>query len=87
MDMSRISFTIERLVLRGFEPADRTALMEGLQEELPRVLSGLPAHAMWARSRRTPVLKLDPIPFSPGPSGGKNFGIRMAGVLGKALKP
>ena len=84
--MSRINLTIERLVLRGFEPADRSALIEGLQEELLRVLASPADRATWARSHRTPVLKLGPMPVSLGPSGGKNFGNRMAEAIGKGLK-
>jgi len=60
--------------------------MEGLQQELLRVLAGPAARATWARSRRTPVLKLGPMPFSLGPSGSKNFGVRMAEAIGKGLK-
>jgi hypothetical protein len=84
--MSRISLTIENLVLRGFEPADRTALTEGLQQELLRMLAGPATRATPARSRRTPVLKLDPMPFSLGPSGSRNLGIRVARAVGKGLK-
>jgi hypothetical protein len=87
MDMSRINVTIDQLALRGFEPADRTALLEGLQVELRRVLANPAARATWALSRRTPILRLGRIPFSPGPSGGRNFGIRMAAAIGERLKP
>jgi len=85
--MRRINLTIEKLVLRGFEPADRTALIEGLQQELLRILTGPATRAMPARSRGTPVLKLDPMPFSLGPSGSRDFGIRVAQAIGKGLKP
>ena len=84
--MSRISLTIEKLVLRGFEPADRTALTEGLQQELLRMLAGPATRATAARSHRTPVLKLDPMTFSLGPSGSRNFGTRVAQAIGKGLK-
>jgi hypothetical protein len=84
--MRRINLTIEKLVLRGFEPADRTALVEGLQEELLRMLAVPPNRVTSALSRRTPVLKLDPMPFSLGPSGSRNFGTSVAQAIGKGLK-
>ena len=84
--MRRINLTIEKLVLRGLEPADRTALITGLQEELLRMLAGPATRATSARSHRTPVLKLDPMPFSVGPSGSRNFGTRVAQAIGKGLK-
>jgi hypothetical protein len=85
--MSRIHVTIDQIDLRGFEPAERTALLEGLRAELRRALADPVARATWARSHRTPVLKLGCMPFSPGPSGGRDFGARMAGAIGKGLKP
>jgi hypothetical protein len=87
MGMSRIAFTIEKVVLRGFELVDRTALEEGLQEELRRMLSDRAVCSTWTSSRRTPVLKLGSIPFSPGPAGAKNFGGRLAKAIGKGLNP
>jgi hypothetical protein len=85
--MSRINVTIDRIVLRGVEPADRRALLEGLQAELSRVLADPASSATLATSRRTPVLKLGRVPVSPGPSGGRNFGARIGGAIGKGLKP
>jgi hypothetical protein len=83
--MSRINLTIDELVLKGFEAEDRTSLLKGLQAELRRVLTDPATRATWAFSHRTPVLKLGSIPFSPGPSAGRNFGIRAARAIGKGL--
>ena len=55
MGVNRIRLTIDQLVLRGFEPSDRKALVEGLRGELARVLAD-PAMQVWARPHRTPVL-------------------------------
>ena len=85
--MSRVNLTIDRIVLRGFEPADRAAMLQGLDAELRRVLADPAARAAWARSHRTPVLKLGRMPFSPGSSGGRKFGERLGGAIGKGLKP
>lgn len=87
MDMSRINLTIDRLVLKGLEPGDRTALMEGLQGELSRVLSDPATRAQWAPSHSAPVLRVGRLPLEPGPAGGRKFGGSAARVIGKGLKP
>ncbi len=72
--MSRIQVTIDQLALKGFDAADRKALVEGLRSELSRVLSDPAGRAEWARSRRTPVLRLGRMPVEPGLAGGRKFG-------------
>jgi hypothetical protein len=83
--MSRINLNIEKLVLRGFEVADRTALVEGLRQELRRVLASPDDRGALIHSHRMPVLKLGLIPFSPEPSGARSFGCRVAQAVGKGL--
>jgi hypothetical protein len=85
--VSRVQVTIDQLVLRGFDPADRKALVEGLQGELSRVLADPAARAAWARSHRTPVLRLGRMPLEPGTSGGREFGGGLARAIGRGLKP
>ena len=85
--MSRITLTIDRLVLKGFDAGDRKALAEGLQAELSRVLADPATRADWARPHRTPVLRLGRMPLEPGPAGGRKFGGGLARAIGKGLKP
>ena len=85
--MSRVRVTIDHLVLKGLGPAERKALVEGLQTELLRVLSDPGARAALGASRRTPVLKLGRMPLEQGPSGGRKFGGGLARAIGKGLKP
>jgi hypothetical protein len=85
--MSRITLTIDQFVLCGFEPAERTALLEGIQAELRRALADPATRNTWAKTHGTPVLRLGNMRFSPGPSGGRNFGARVAKAIGKGLKP
>jgi hypothetical protein len=85
--MSRVDLTIDKLVLKGFDPTDRKAIAEGLQRELTRILGDAATRGDWARSRRTPVLRLGTIPFQPGTSGGTKFGADVARAIGKRLKP
>jgi len=84
--MSRVRVTIDQLVLKGLEPAERKALVEGLQTELSRVLADPSARA-GARAHRTPALKLGGVPFEPGPAGSRKLGAKVAGAIGKGLKP
>ena len=85
--MSRVRVTIDELVLRGFEPADRRALVESLQAELSAVLSDRSARVGWARSHRTPLMKLGGMQFEPGPAGSRRFGANLARTIGKGLTP
>jgi hypothetical protein len=85
--MSRIRVTIDELVLKGIEARDRNALLDGLRSELARVLSDPAARVEWARTHRTPVLRLGQIPLESGPSGAGKFGKGVARAIGRGLKP
>jgi hypothetical protein len=85
--MSRIRVTIDQLVLKGLEPSEGKALIEGLQTELSGFLSDRSTRAEWARSHRTPVMKLGAMPFEAGPSRGRKLGASVARAIGKGLKP
>ncbi len=85
--MSRVRLTIDQLVIQGLEPAERKALVEGLRAELSGLLSDRSTRAEWARSRRTPVMKVGATPLEPGPSGGRKLGVNVARAIGKGLKP
>jgi hypothetical protein len=86
--MSRsIEVKIDRLVLRGIDPSDRKALVEGLRAELSRVLAAPESNGLRMQSRRTPVLKLGQMALEPGPSGGRKFGGGLARAIGRGVKP
>jgi hypothetical protein len=85
--MSRIGVKIDRVVLRGFEAGDRKPLIEGLQAELSRLLANPANRAEWARSHRTPVLRLGRVPLETGPAGGRKFGGGLARAIERGLKP
>jgi len=85
--MRRIHVTIDRIALAGLDPAQRTALVEGLQAELSRVLASPAARSALAGSRRTPVLCLGHMTLAPGPSGSRAFGAGLARAIGRRLKP
>jgi hypothetical protein len=86
--MSRvIEINIDRLVLRGIDPSDRKALVEGLQAELSRILADPRASGQRMQSVRTPLLRLGRMPLEPGPTGGRKFGGGLARAIGRGLKP
>jgi hypothetical protein len=84
--MSRVRVTIDELALKGLEPVERKALVEGLQTELARMFAD-PAGRNGLRSNRTPVMRLGPVPIAPSASGGRQFGGELARTIGKKLKP
>jgi hypothetical protein len=84
--MSRITVTIDRLVLQGIDRADSKALVETLRQQLSQILGDRAARGEWARSRRAPVLKLGRMPLEAGPGGSRKFGASMARAIGRGLK-
>jgi hypothetical protein len=85
--MSHIRLSIDRLVLRGFEPPDGKALAQALETQLSQVLSNRSARGEWARSHRMAVLKLGRMPIEAGTAGARKFGKLMAHAVGRGLKP
>jgi len=84
--MSRIRVTIDRVALRGMDPREGRAFVEGLQGELSRILAD-PAARSGARSRRTPVLRLGGLPLGAGSTGGRKAGVGTAQAIGRSIKP
>src|SRR5262249_2684999 len=85
--VSRIRVNIDKVVLKGVDPIDRKALVEGLQSELSRVLADPATRAEWPRSYRTPVLRLGRMTLDPGPSGSQKFGVGVARAIRRGVKP
>lgn len=83
--MSDIQVTIDRLVLRGFDPADREAFVRGLKSELARVLAPTDVRSRCAASQRTPVLRLGTMPLTQGPAGARKLGAGVARAIGKGI--
>lgn len=77
---------IDRLVLNGFQPQEAKVLSEALQSQLSQLLSDPVERAEWARSHRTPVLKLGSMPLEAGTAGARTFGRQVARAVGRGLK-
>jgi hypothetical protein len=84
--MSHIRIVIDHLAFRGFDPAERNALIEGLRGELERTLANPQARTAW-KSHRRPVLRLGNLSFQPGPSGSRALGSQIARAVGRSMKP
>ncbi len=87
MGMSKIHVTIDRLVLSEIDPAARAAFVDGLKDQLTRMLAEREGREAWARSHRTPVLRLGQVAQAPGVSGARRLGGQVARGIGKGLKP
>jgi len=83
--MSRIDVTIDRVVLRGLEPADRHGLVDGLKRELARALAEPAIGAEPLDSRRTPVLRAGAMPMEPGRAGARKLGGGIARAIAKGV--
>ena len=70
MSEGRVTLHIDHLVLRGIDPLDQHALVDGLKAELARVLAD-PATRAGMQPRRTPVMRLGRMAMQPGQAGAR----------------
>ena len=68
--MSRIRLVIDHVALQSFDPAERTALLEGLRSELERTLADRQDRAAW-KSHHRPVLRLGTLTLDQGLRGSR----------------
>ncbi|MFZ0746894.1 MAG: hypothetical protein WAM85_20995 [Terracidiphilus sp.] len=87
MSGARLNLHIDRVVLRGIDPADRQAFANGLKSELAKVLRDPSLRAALTRSRRTPMMRLGRISLEPGLAGARKLGGGVARAIGKGMKP
>jgi hypothetical protein len=84
--MSRIRLVIDRVALQGLDPAERSALIEGLRSELERTLADRHARAGW-KSHRRPVLRLGTVSLEQGLRGSRALGSQIARAVGRSIRP
>jgi hypothetical protein len=85
--MSRIRVNIEGLRLDGFGAAEAKTLSDALQSGLEQVLRDRTNRREWARSHRTPLVKLERMPRGSGEAGAGSLGKHLAHAIGRKLKP
>ncbi len=85
--MSRVTLHIDRLVLRGIDPLDSPALIDGLRTELTQLLDDAATREAMRKSRVTPLLRLGKVPMQPGLAGARALGSNVARAMAKGMKP
>jgi hypothetical protein len=81
----RIHVHIDRLLLRGIDPADQRAFTASLKAEFVRVLGEAAIRDGMAKSGRTPVMRLDRMSLEPGQAGARTLGAGVAKAIGKGI--
>jgi hypothetical protein len=82
--MSQMRVTIHRVVLNGVAPDQRQALVDGLRQELVRILAD-PATRSALKPREMPALRLAPTMLIPGRAGATRLGAELARGIGRGL--
>jgi hypothetical protein len=82
--MSQIRVTIDRVVLNGFAPDQRQALVDGLRQELARILAD-PRTRATLQPPEMPTMRLAQRTFGPGRAGGTRLGAELARGIGRGL--
>ena len=83
--MRRVTVTIDRLTLRGVDPADRQAVVDALKAELARTLAGPASGLDRARSKSVAAARGSPVAFEPGRAGARKLGVAAARAIGKEI--
>jgi hypothetical protein len=86
MSDTTLTLHIDRLVLRGIDPLDQHALVDGLKTELARVLAEPAMRAALGQSRRTPLLRLGSLPMQPGLTGARTLGSGVAKAIARKMQ-
>jgi hypothetical protein len=84
--MNRIRLNIDKLVLRGLDPAARHAFVTSFKGELEGILAERASRAAWARAHRTPSIRLGRMSLEPGTTGAGKLGVQVARGIGRGLK-
>jgi hypothetical protein len=88
MGMNRLRTTIhiDRVVLRGVDPHQAKAIVEGLRTELATVFSSAAFRGTLRHSRSAEVIRVGSVPLGAGLSDAKRFGSAVARAAGKGMR-
>ncbi|MFP3556887.1 hypothetical protein SB861_40165 [Paraburkholderia sp. SIMBA_049] len=85
--MTRVTVTIDRVVLHGLAASEQRTLMRALESELSRVLADPATGLAGAQSRRIAVLNIGRVRMEAGAAGASKLGGGIARAIGKGVKP
>ena len=86
MSGPRATIHIDRVVLRGIDPQQAKAIVEGLRAELATVFSSADFRGRLGNGRSAEVIRLGSVPLGAGRAGAKRFGAAVARAAGKGMK-
>jgi hypothetical protein len=86
MNRAPLTISIDRVVLRGVDPTQAKAVVEGLRTELANVFSSDALRAGLRNSGRTGLIRVGALPMHAGRAGARKFGAGIARGLGKAMR-
>ena len=86
MNRPRATIHIDRIVLRGMEPQQARAVVEGLRAELADVFSSAAFRGRLRPGRSAEVIRVGSLPLGAGRSGGKRFGVALARAVRKGMR-
>jgi hypothetical protein len=82
----RATIHIDRVVLRGVDPQQAKAIVEGLRTELATVFSSAAFRARFRSGQSVGVIRLGSVPLGAGRAGAKRFGVAVARAAGKGMR-
>jgi hypothetical protein len=85
MSRPRTVIHIDRVVLRGVDPSQAKAIVEGLKTELANVFAGAASGGL-RRSYRAEAIRLGKLPLGAGSAGARRFGAAVARAAGKGMR-
>lgn len=85
MNHPRTTIHIDRVVLRGVDPHQAKAIVEGLRAELAAVFSNA-AFRGRLRNGRSGVIRVGSVPLGAGRTGAQRFGAAVARAAEKGMR-
>jgi hypothetical protein len=85
MSSPRTTIHIDRVVLRGIDPQQARAIVEGLRAELATVFSSAAFRNKLRNGRSAEVIRLGSVRLGAGRAGAKRFGAAVARAAGKGM--
>jgi hypothetical protein len=82
----RATIHIDRVVLRGVDPQQAKAIVQGLRTELAAVFSSAAFRGRLGNGRSAEVIRLGSMPLGAGRTGAERFGAAVARAAGKGMR-